>query len=124
MTDLVLVVDDLRTFRPELVSGQVVWYARNSDEGIGDLKRAAAVGETVNQMWLDYDLGMVRGRIDTIWPVVEYMTTDDSPMPLVDQVIVHTSNPAGRRRVLKSLQPRWGTKCLTVDPSLYFTVDL
>lgn len=96
--DRFLVIDDLRTMRPEVLAlwqpTPEVVYARTSEEGLEQLK--SGVEWTI--VHFDHDLG---GN-DTTLPCVDYVTehADDFQETAF---YVHTSNPYGGDTIYKQL---------------------
>lgn len=89
--DLILVIDDQRTFPFPAV------YARTSAEGLALLDANAYA-----EVWLDHDLG---GR-DDIWPVADELirrALNGAPLPL-RQLVVHTANPPAGSRLVAALE--------------------
>ena len=107
----VLLVDDTRTFR----DGRKHSRARTSAEALAALGRVRDYGH--GQLWLDHDLGIVDGAVDSTPPVLDESTlpvldelaraaSDGDPYPF-DLVVVHTSNPVGAATIMQVLE-RWG----------------
>lgn len=118
MTKL-LVIDDLRSFRDEYHRDEVV-YARTSKEGLTRLNSF----DQLDELWLDHDLGMVDGEVDSIMPVIDHLSflaMNETPFQ-VDQIFVHTSNPVGAEQMMRSLN-RWGYRAVKVDASQFFIVE-
>lgn len=102
-----LVIDDLREFNFP------VKYARTSKNGIHLLKLYAAKGQTIDELWLDHDLG----GDDTIYPVIHFLEEKahfEEPIP-IDVIYIHTSNPVGRQ-MMKTALDRYYPKVYIIDP--------
>jgi hypothetical protein len=90
----VLVVDDLRTFAFDAI------HARTSTDGIAVLSRCVELGEPLDEVWLDYNLG----RGDTGSIVVAWLVDHvDEARPLVGPIMVHSSDERGARRMMHAL---------------------
>lgn len=99
----VLLVDDTRTFR----DGREHVRARMSGEALVALGLVRDYGH--GQLWLDHDLGIVDGSVDSTLPVLDELAraaSDGDPYPF-DLVVVHTSNPVGAATIMQVLE-RWG----------------
>ncbi|GAA2153417.1 hypothetical protein FHX52_1736 [Humibacillus xanthopallidus] len=99
----VLLVDDTRTFR----DGREHVRARTSREALAALGGVRQYGH--GQLWLDHDLGIVGGFVDSTLPILDELAraaSDGEPYPF-DLVIVHTSNPVGAATIMQVLE-RWG----------------
>ncbi len=98
LTPMRLLIDDLRDFVDD---GPAV-LARTSAAGVQALHRHRA--GRIDELWLDHDLG----GTDTIWPVVEELERaafDEAPYD-IGTVYVHSANPPGAAKILRSLR-RW-----------------
>jgi hypothetical protein len=96
--DLILLVDDLRSF----VDGRPASVARTSAAGVELLGRHHT--DRIGELWLDHDLG----GDDTIWPVVavlERAAFDDRPFD-IGVINVHSANPTGAAKIAQALR-RW-----------------
>lgn len=111
-----LLVDDLRDFKNP-PAGLVV--ARTSKAGVIVLKSQ----KHWHELWLDHDLGLVDGELDTVWPVVDYLSEAAflGYDLTVDKIYVHSSNPVGARQMLTTLS-RYGYRTEAVSAARFFTV--
>ena len=62
-------------------------------------------GKTVEELYLDHDLGEENGIPITIMPLVDYLveTGLEKTNPVIENIIVHTSNPAGKNTMVQAL---------------------
>lgn len=114
----ILLIDDLRRFRETHKDAQVA-IARNSKTGLEMLANDVEWDE----IWLDHDLGDKTGEIDSIMPVIDYMSERsvyENPVK-VNTVFVHTSNPAGAKSMMSALD-RYGYRAVRVIPEKYFVI--
>ena len=122
---MILIIDDLRNLQASVeaelnASGTPFTIARNSSEGLNLLKSPDA---SYNAIYLDHDLGLVNGKIDTIMPVVDYLCElayNLNPVK-VETIYVHTSNPVGGNQMVQSLS-RYGYNVVRIAPETIFTV--
>ena len=100
---MILLVDDLRSFLPEHSDVEHT-IARTSAEGLAVLKAAQAEGITIDQLWLDHDLG---GE-DKITSVVDYIDSEAIAGRRIQiaQILVHTQNPVGGEQMIAALTAR------------------
>lgn len=106
MISTCVVVDDLRSF----VSGKEAIYLRTSQEAIEWLQKNK--NTVINELWLDYDLGLhSSGDGDAIANYVEISIKEfpDKPHWLIEHVYVHTSNPSGADRLMRTFQEFYRT---------------
>lgn len=92
-----VVIDDERTFN----SLEDPLYFRNSFEALEGLVGIRQVGDRIKNLWLDHDLGIVRGKLDTTMPIIDFLAERafvGKPY-LVDQIFVHT------HKILQQLWP-------------------
>lgn len=96
---MIVVVDDLRLFRAFPAT-----YARTSSEAVELLTDRHSRKETIDELWLDHDLG----GGDDINPVVNWIMKHCvwNDRPRIEHIVVHTSNPVGAAMITRSLQ-RW-----------------
>lgn len=114
----VLLIDDLRDFKPELVPDDLT-VMRTATDALEILQRKWG------QIWLDHDLGIDSDGNDlTIMPVVDRMCElADGGSPInVEVVLIHTSNPYGASMIQKSLE-RYGYKTIRVNAPEFFHVS-
>ena len=99
-----ILIDDLRSFSDH----RECQTARTADSGIKALM--AHREQTIDELWLDHDLGMLPDGSDhTIMPVIDYLAEaayDGIPFR-IERIIIHTSNPAGAVKMEATLR-RWG----------------
>ncbi len=101
---LVVLVDDLRSFRDE----RPALVARSSAAGVALLRELHEPPHdvrgrlTIDELWLDHDLG----GADTIMPVVEYLQERAFSGDGLDvrAVFVHSANPVGADSVVLGLR--------------------
>ena len=90
-----MIVDDEREF--DFPSG-INHTVRNSKVAI-----AAVMGfDHIDELWLDHDLGIVDGTMDTIRPFVQFLEEliHFGKLPCeIGKVVIHTSSPVGRRYI-------------------------
>lgn len=121
---MIIVIDDLRTFRPEIAEGKEVQYYRTYLEGDIALMDAHERKVHIDQLWLDHDLGwdpVIRIFADTL-PIAETMAglaRSGDPVD-VDQILIHSSNPSGARRLFATLSPFYD--CQVLPAHYYFEV--
>ena len=135
---MILLIDDLRSFRHEVVSGIEVpiFTARTSEEALtwlnGFIHMHGNTTLPIDQLWLDHDLGMIpnRGRTsgkedieDTTIPFVQELIKlhDEGNHVSINSVIVHSSNPVGVRNIMNKLRPIY-PNITQVDAQQYFIV--
>lgn len=102
-----LVIDDVRNFKFPAV------YARSSLEALNILTPSSEWDE----VWFDHDLG----GDDTIYPVIHFIEECaffGRVLP-IKQVVIHTSNPVGRKMIDRALQPLYSV--MHVDAAEYVT---
>lgn len=108
-----LLIDDLRGFR-DIRPATII---RTSEQAIAYLQ--AHEHEHFDEIWFDHDLGEATGAIDTILPVVDYMSERsffDNPVK-VGICYIHTSNPRGRLD-LQAAFDRFGYNYRVVDSNI------
>jgi hypothetical protein len=113
MQYVMVVIDDLRSFRNEQIlldAKTDLRYARTSSEGIEMLRELIESGTKINELWLDHDLGeddTARYGYDTIMPVVAWLEelgqTEQAEM--VGQVYIHTANYSAVPVISDALRP-------------------
>ena len=97
---MIVVIDDERTHpNANLI-------IRNSEEAVNFLTHWHAIHQTLDELWLDHDLGIndFTGQKDTIRPVVKFLEEKvffDDPVK-IDKIVVHTANPIGRDWIIGS----------------------
>lgn len=109
---MIVLIDDLRSFLPPF-DGREHVVARTSAAGLQTLRELVAAGTVITELWLDHDLG----EHDDIMCVVDYLSeraANDEPVA-INQVYVHTQNPAGARQMLVSLE-RYGYRVARMAP--------
>lgn len=97
----VLVIDDLRTFRPEVLDSDTeVVYARTPSEGLARLEEGGW-----NEIVLDHDLGrnLTTGQTYEIWPCVEFIEENRNSFREVKFYVV-SSNAPGATAIDTALQ--------------------
>ena len=108
-TKHIVIVDDLRSpingqFHVE--PGCTVHIARDCQSARDLLETLAGDGPVLAALYLDHDLGIgPDGQLHTIFPLVDLLVDralQCSPIN-VGEVIVHTSNPVGRDRIVAAL---------------------
>lgn len=115
MDKKVLLIDDLRDFR----DNRECVIARTSLEALNIL----SAGELFDEIWLDHDLGEIDGINDSTMVIVDFLSKEafyGNPYP-VKLIIVHTSNPVGKKQILASLE-RYGYETINVNATEYFIV--
>ena len=104
----VLVIDDVRQFKFECV------YARTSESGY-----ALILSEDHwDEIWFDHDLG----GTDTTRSILLALRQDQydgKPIPSVNRIVIHTSNPPGRDWLIDECISIWGNIVKVVDASWY-----
>lgn len=118
----ILLIDDLRNFKPEIeLEGELI-VTRTSAEALAYLE--ANPDAEFASIWFDHDLGMpTEDVIDTTMPVLDhlaYKAFTGEPVD-VEMVYVHTSNRVGRDQIVASLT-NYGYRNRKVDASAYFYV--
>lgn len=111
----ILLIDDLRNFK----DNRHAVIARNSRAGIEIL----AKDNDWDEVWLDHDLGIVDNTIDSIMPVVDFLSEAafvGEPVN-IGRIYIHTSNPVGAKQIMASLT-RYGYDCVKVNASDFFIV--
>lgn len=115
---LVVLVDDLRSF----ADGTPAVVARTSAEAVHLLDHQLAL-TTIDELWLDHDLG---GE-DSIWPVIERLEERafTGRRLEVGRVYVHSGNPVGAQRMVVALRrlgypvsPAFGVSRLRYDDAV------
>lgn len=107
----VVVVDDLRNFHPNhtnvIDKDTSITAFRNSPDALKWLN-ALTKDDTVDELWLDHDLGTELGYVDDIMPFVnlleEKLYFGELGQAQIRKVLVHTSNSSGRERIYSALQ--------------------
>lgn len=87
-------------------------YARTSAAGVRLLQGLFDLGVTVDELWLDHDLGEETGALDDVRPVLDLVLERlvwGDPMT-VRSVVVHTSNPVGAQMLVTALDSRLPTR--------------
>jgi hypothetical protein len=104
----VLVIDDVRVF-DDLPDAA---YARSSETGLAALVWHQLTDVPLDELWLDHHLGPG----DSIRPVVAWLAEAyrAGRAPQIGRAVVHTSDPAGAREVMRLLDG-W-TELRRVDP--------
>lgn len=99
-TPLRIVIDDERNLP---VPNAVV--ARTSAEGLALLRHATETGTTIEQLWLDHDLGIVDGELDDIRVVLAWLEEQAffNTGPEIELILVHTANPVGAQALTRGL---------------------
>lgn len=122
----ILIVDDLRSLRDNVAidfaeRGIEVIVARSSREALRILQDNP--NGAFEALYLDHDLGIVDGQIDTVMPVVDWLSfLAFSKKPLrVATVYVHTSNPIGGMQMVRTLQ-RYGYNAVRINSDEVFQV--
>lgn len=116
---MIVLIDDLRSFKEEyaIADHVVIRTAREAEEWLSTLTSS----DTIDQLWLDHDLGEVDGVATDIMNFVntleQRIILNDNP-PYVKEVIIHTSNASGRSRIANALSGRVG-RVLIVDAGSY-----
>jgi chemotaxis response regulator CheB len=119
----IVVIDDCRVFteksKEQLNSDTDLFYAKNAREGLEVLRMCRSRGLTIDQLWLDHDLG----ASGTIMPVVEELcqASHAGSMYPVIQVIVLTSNGYAGDTMMRSLR-RYNYQATRVLAEDYFTI--
>ena len=99
---IVLLVDDERDFRDGVIPPDAsVHTCRTSGDAIRFLDSASIDGTRIDQVWLDHDLG----DNDTIMPLIDHIEAmyHEDRLPEIREFVIHTSNPAGRVRMIRAL---------------------
>ena len=99
---IIMLVDDERDFRDGVIPPDTaVHTCRTSGDAIRFLDYASIDGTLIDQVWLDHDLG---GN-DTIMPFIDHIEElyRDGRLPGIREFVIHTSNPAGRVRMIRAL---------------------
>lgn len=101
---MIILIDDERSFKPELRQDDTLVY-RNSHDALQWLANVSS-DIRIDQLWLDHDLGLVNGAIDSILPFLAALEERCfyNTQPKIQQVIVHTSNRVGGDQLVQSLQ--------------------
>lgn len=109
----ILLVDDLRNFRPEISKTHSVMIARTSKDALSILSEDP---DGFDAIFLDHDLG---GE-DTTRPIAFYLEEKaflEDWYP-VGRIFIHTSNSVGRKWIYDSLNRGYSVNL--VDASVYF----
>lgn len=99
---MIVLIDDERSFISEQRNAVVL---RNSSEALNWLSKVNK-NTSIDQLWLDHDLGIVNGEKDTIIPFVrklEEMSYFGEGLN-IGKVVVHTSNNIGGDEIMASLK--------------------
>lgn len=101
---MIVLIDDERSFinPADTVATLVI---RNSKNALSWLEGFAPEG-SIDQLWLDHDLGIVDGEKDSIIPFVRKLEELSyfGQAPHIGEVIVHTSNSIGGDEIVASLK--------------------
>lgn len=123
-TASILLVDDLRHFKPEIIRscepGTYIRVCRSSQSAVETLASDERVWD---QVWLDHDLGMQDGKDDTTMEVLDYLLfrhQEGNPVRVVN-FIIHSANPVGVKNIALALQSM-GRDSVITDPSYFFNV--
>ena len=93
---MILVVDDLRLFGDNYKNVPIL-HAINSKQAIEILD---TMFPFIIEFWLDHDLGMVAGEIDSIYPVLNWLEEKGFNGESFDKKIrILTSNPVGFQKI-------------------------
>ena len=103
---VIVVIDDERTLP---ISDIPVFLFKNSSDGLAALKEIHTSGVTIDELWLDHDLGEIdiSPYWDNIMPVVywlEELGYAGTPLK-VETIFVHTANPAAAPVMMDALRP-------------------
>lgn len=98
----IVLIDDLRSFREE-TPAHVIRTAAESTQWLDTL----SVNDTIEQLWLDHDLGEDENGVPTdIMSFVNKLEemTFFHKAPVIDEIIVHTSNSVGGKQIVAALE--------------------
>jgi len=115
---VIVLFDDNRIFKNN-VDCVILRNNKEAKEWMKTLEK----DQIIDQLWLDHDLGVVNGKIETTIPFVnklEKLFIKENPLA-IKEVIVHTTNIVGGERIMKSLKPLY--KTIRVPASDYLKVD-
>ena len=103
MASRVLVIDDLRVFKPDWERHTDVTYARTPNEGVNLLKP-----DHWDIVVLDHDMGIDynTGEFLDIWPVVKVLEEQHEDFANLEVWIV-TSNPVAGQRMANALESKY-----------------
>jgi len=132
---MILVIDDLRNFRNEVVMDveAPIFTMRSSHEALTWLDNFILLNIdkqlVIEQLWLDHDLGILKNNDqqedlnDTTIPFVEELIKLHNAGKHVEigTVIVHSSNPVGVRNIMNKLRPIY-PNIIQVEAHEYFVV--
>ncbi len=115
---MILVIDDLRTFKEGVAEGNLILYAKDSATALDFLIKLKS---PIDEIWFDHDLG---GE-DTAYRVATWLearahfnTVYYQKVAKGIRMMVHTANPVGRGKIVAALS---GYNVTVVDPKEYFT---
>lgn len=111
-----LVIDDCRTMR---IPYRDITHVRTNAEAIELLW-----AQEWDEVWFDYDLGGVYGKLETeyastVMPTVDAILANivlGNP-PIFTRAFIHTMNPVGRRTLQTALENYYS--CVNVDAALF-----
>jgi hypothetical protein len=107
---VIVLIDDERTFKPEVLDGEYLLF-KTSAEALTWLESIDRDTQ-VDQIWFDHDLGMVDGEPDTTIPVVQRLEEMlfFATAPEIGSIVVHTSNSIGGDRIFGSMKRYFTTQ--------------
>lgn len=111
----VVVIDDIRSFKNVGDSNPNIVYLRTSQDAIEWLDNHRA--EYITQLFFDYDLGLASNGDANV--IADYMVMSlrlkDKPPWAIGMILVHTSNPMGGDRLMKTFQGLYPTLRISAE---------
>lgn len=104
----IVLIDDLRSFINE-VDATVIRTAADAMEWLNSISHH----DTIEQLWLDHDLGDdTEGNHTSIMEFVNKLEemTFFKNSPIIDEIVVHTSNSVGGNQIVASLERFYNVK--------------
>lgn len=97
-----VLIDDLRSFKEPQAEDLILRSLEEATAWLIQLNHS----DTVQELWLDHDLGLVAGEKETIMPFVNELEKAFffEQAPLVGRVFVHTSNSVGGSAMVAALK--------------------
>lgn len=123
---MIVVVDDLRCFRPEVSLDAEVVYFRTEWSALVGLALMQMSNTRVEQLFLDHDLGWDEvaksfGNTQSIVRALQEAAVGGRAFN-VGEILVHTSNPSVQRSMVQQLERYY--KVRQIDATPYMTVTI